>query len=180
MIGMLVPRGQWRASVILALIIASAFPASQLGRAAQDGSVTIRVSYSYVVDRIRPEPQSGIRQNRNLVVVLPGAKNIEEHWSEQSPGRQYQNTSRRVLGGSDSETGGRWHVLGPKRLVRQIDYPQNSTVITVSVTGERSCQVTIGHVLKPGYREFTFPRVGSRQIAYFNQPRAVESTCQIE
>jgi uncharacterized protein (DUF2147 family) len=79
-------------------------------------------------------------------------------------------TARQAAGG----------VLGPKRLVRQIDYPQNRTVITISVTGEKSCQATIGHVLKPGYREFTFPRVGNRQIAFFTQPRAAGSTRQID
>jgi hypothetical protein len=179
MIGMLGLMRRWRASTIVALIVADLVHATRLS-AAQDGVVTIRVSYSYRVDRIRPEPESGILQNRSLSMVLSGPKDIEEHWAEQSPRRRYQSTSRRVLGGGDSETGGRWHVLGPKRLVRQIDYPQNWTIITIAVGGEKSCSATIGHVLKPGYREFTFPRVGDRRIAYFTQPRVVESSCQIE
>src|SRR5258708_33810737 len=102
MIEILVLRGPGQRSTALALTVASVLHATQLGRAAQNDTVTIRASYSYFVDRIRPERQSGISHKRNLIAVLSGAKNIEERWGEQTPRHQYQSPSRRVLGGSAS------------------------------------------------------------------------------
>jgi len=57
--------GRWRASIIAALNVASVLHVTPPSRAAQEGSVTIRVNYSYTIDRIRPEPQNEIFQNRN-------------------------------------------------------------------------------------------------------------------
>jgi hypothetical protein len=142
--------------------------------------VTIRVNYSNVVDRAKPDPKQGIVTNHSLTVTLSGFNNVQEQWDSRSGRSSRQSSSARILGGSETERGGTWKVAGPEQLVRRIDYPQNWTVITIRVTGQTSCEAKIDYVLKPGFKIFTFRRLLSREIAYYSRAQALQSTCQIQ
>jgi hypothetical protein len=142
--------------------------------AASHRDVTIRINYSNTVNRLRPDPEDRLITNHSLTVVLSGLRNIEEKWNSRVGRSARRSSSVRVLGG------GEWRVQGQNSLVRQIEYPQNWTIITVTVTDDKSCKATIDYVLKPGYREFTFPRFRSREIAYYSEAKTTSSTCQIE
>jgi hypothetical protein len=148
--------------------------------AAEQGRVTIHVKYINKFDRLLPNPRDGIVSEHNLTVILSGANEVVEKWDSRSGQLTRQSASQRVLGGSDSERGGRWQVVGPKQLVRRIEYPQNSTIITITVTGEKSCQAAIDYVLKPGYREFTLRMMANQQLAYYRNVRTISSSCEIQ
>jgi hypothetical protein len=163
---------------VMGAVVAGLLFAGSPSHAASD-SVTIRISYSTTIDRARPAPHNGIVTSHSLTVILSGLKNVEEKNDSQSGRSTRQSSKLHVLGGRDKEGGGIWHVLGPKQLVRRIEYPQNWSIMTVTVTGEQSCQVTIQHVLKPGYREFTLKRFVSREIAYYSRVTVTSSSCQI-
>jgi hypothetical protein len=65
-------------------------------------------------------------------------------------------------------------------LVRRLEFPQSWTIATITVTGNSSCRATIQHVLKPGFREYSFRRLQGGGIAYYDRPRVISSTCEIQ
>ena len=148
--------------------------------AATGGAATIRVSYETSINRLRPEPQSGIVTQHNFTVVLSGTKNIEERWDVKVGGNSRQSASVKVLGGSSSEKGGQWRVGNANQLIRRAEYPQNWSITTITLTGPTSCQAAIKNTLKPGFKEYTFRRHLSREIAFYDKPQVKSLTCQIQ
>ena len=55
---------------------------------------------------------------------------------------------------------------------------QNQTITYVRVNG-RNCSATTRYVLKPGFKEFTLPRLASREIAYYSAIHLISSSCRI-
>lgn len=145
---------------------------------AADGQVTIIARYVNSLDRVEPEPQSGIVTRHELTVVLSGGKQIAENWNNQAGRTVNRSASIRILG-ETGERGGAWRVMPGNKLQRSIDYPQNTTLLTIAVDGQ-SCRLDIAYHLKPGFSDYTFRRARSREWAHYREPKAVSRECAIQ
>lgn len=67
-------------------------------------------------------------------------------------------------------------VMGRRHLQAIRSYPNNSVIADLYVTGNE-CVLKIGHQLKPGKRQYTFPSPFGG-IAYCGRPRTVRTSCQ--
>jgi hypothetical protein len=169
--------GTMRQTACAVLVILTVLSATSPSYAASNGSVIIHVSFAATLNRVRPNPKAGIIDHVSLTLVLSGTNTVDEKWDERAGRAEHQSGSVRVLGG---DTGGRWQVVNAKKLIKRLQRPQNWSIYTVTVTGNKSCRATVNYVLKPGYREFTFRLWSTGQIAYYNNIRATNITCTIE
>ncbi len=147
---------------------------------AEDRSVQIDASVTYVFNRLRPNPTSNIPVTHSYQVTLSGANQVDEQRTSQSGTLSYSSQSTRVLGqsGSEGKTGGVWRVAGPHSLVRERDLPQSTETLTIAVQGQ-SCEISVSNRLKPGFSEFKYPRVGSGEWQYFSEPQVTSTSCVI-
>jgi hypothetical protein len=165
---------------IRAFAVAITVGVPSVAAAAPNDTSTIIVTYVNSLDRLNPSPQKGIITQMNLTVALSGQNTIQEKRDSRSGRNSRQSGSVLTLGGSATEAGERWRVTGPKQLVRRSEFPQNWTIITITVTGEKSCQAKIEYHLKPGFSTYTFRRLVSREIAYYSRAEVTSATCQIQ
>jgi hypothetical protein len=140
---------------------------------AEDRSVQIDASVTYVFNSLRPNLTSNIPVTHSYQVTLSGANQVDEQ-------RTSQSGTTRVLGqsGSEGKTGGAWRVAGPHSLVRERDLPQSTETLTIAVQGQ-SCEISVSNRLKPGFSEFKYPRVGSGEWQYFSAPQVTSTSCVI-
>jgi hypothetical protein len=142
-------------------------------------SVTIDASYDMVFDRLRPNPRAAIQAHHTVRVRLSADKKVAEEWFNTTSGLVRRPAYSRVLGERSPEGGvGEWQVAGPSELRRVLNFPQNITTLTISVTGTE-CSLRVSFLLKPNFSEFTYRRVRTREWAYYSQPRILKTQCAI-
>jgi hypothetical protein len=163
-------------TVFIAALLSSNIPYSRA--AAQSDDVTIRISYVFSINRIRPTPQNGIKTQTNLTLVLSGSSTVTERRDTHSGRSSNQGSFSRGLGEAKGSAT-QWTVIGANQLRRIVNYPQNQTIIDVRVSGA-SCQVSVKYVLKPDFKEFMLPRLVTRELAYYDSPRVLSTSCQIK
>jgi len=76
-------------------------------------------------------------------------------------------------------TSAHWTVLGPDKLQRVIEGPQNFLTMTIAVTGT-NCTLEVEYKLKPGFKEFKWRQLRNGQIGFFTQPKVTETKCWIK
>jgi hypothetical protein len=159
--------------------ICLAFVALAAEDACAQDRVTIDGFYENRVTRLRPQPKREIVAQYRVSVVLSAGNQVDESWDSTAGRTRRTKRSTRVLGGSTEETGGSWRVLAENQLQRTIDYPQNVTIITITVNDDRTCKLTTEYELKSGFTEYMFRRWASREWAYFTQPQTMSTRCSI-
>jgi hypothetical protein len=146
---------------------------------AQGGETEIHAEYSATFDRLAPSPRSGITYSHSFDVTLSGDNSVSESADRRS-GRAIDNFNRRrVLGQSGSDGSHlEWRVVGPHKLQRVSNHRQSISRMTITVEGNR-CRFDVSYSLKPGYREFIFPMIGSDTMGKYTRPRVTSTTCSI-
>ncbi len=139
----------------------------------------IHISYSFSLNRVRPSPQNGIVTKTDLTVTLSGSKTVTERRAIQSGRLSNQGSLEAALGAASGGGRVRWTVVSEHELRRIVDYPQNQTITDVRVNG-KSCTAATQYVLKPGFKEFTLPRLASREIGYYTGVHVTSSSCRID
>lgn len=162
----------------MALLLLAAICAAPGTASAAEGQVTITGVYVNILDRIAPRPRSGIESRHEFTIVLSNGKQVTENWNRQS-GRTVRRSSSVKILGETGESGGAWRVVSGDKLQRSFDYPQNITLLTVSVSGQ-SCQLSTEYRLKPGFADYTFRRSRSREWANYDKPRTISTSCVIQ
>jgi hypothetical protein len=151
---------------ILVCTIAGGVPA--------DAATKIKISYSFVYDRIRPEPQKNVRVTSTLDVALSESGAVKE---------DVIRTAGRFSDGFKTGTklgGGQWEVVSEKQLRRAFDQPQSTLVLTISVDDDKKCTLDMKWTLKPEFSEFKFRRITDGTTAFFTEPKVRSTTCSIQ
>jgi hypothetical protein len=154
------------AGQIVTVAIALLITAPRVG--ATQRVTTIDLTYTFVADRLRPEPRADVETARHVLVTLSEGGHVDESLQGKS-GEFSESDSRSARLGQTVE-GAQFHVLGPDRLRRTVKYPQGLEIDTISVIGQ-TCEVGILFKLSPGYREFAMHRLKDGTLAFWSQPR---------
>lgn len=152
--------------LVAGLTVVSVIVATDTALAAQ-----IKASYTMVYDRIRPDPQSGVKVTANFDVTLNESGGVDEQIKRNAGKSNDRFDSKMKLGGG-------WRVTAPNQLQRTISQPQSVLVVTITTSGS-SCTVHPKWTLKSGFNEFKFKRITDQSWAFFTQPQVTSSTCSI-
>lgn len=155
-----------RSFLVAGLAVLSVIVATDTASAAQ-----IKAGYTMVYDRIRPDPQSGVKVTANFDVSLNESGAVAE---------QIKRNAGKANDRFDNKTklGGGWRVTAANQLQRTIDQPQSTLVVTITTSGS-SCAVEAKWILKSGFTEFKFKRITDGSWAFFTQPQVTSTTCSI-
>src|SRR5437879_10043013 len=113
-----------RLFVILAVAACCSFAAADPAFA----QAKIKISYSFMYDRLRPEPQQNVPITNSIDIDLSQSGSVKED-NTRASGRFSDNMKIGV------RLGGEWEVVGSDQLRRTFNHPQSQIVLTVSVTG---------------------------------------------
>jgi len=165
-----------RASCIALLVGMTAWPAAGF---AGDAIIHAKFGYDGVADCQNPAIQ-----NLSVHVEGVGTLTVDRHASLDVTGvamgitvkrEHYEGTlGARPVAVEDGSASLR--VMGRRHLQAIRNYPNNSVVVDMYVTG-KTCVLRIEHHLKPGKRQYTFssPFGG---LAYCSRPRTVKTACE--
>jgi len=137
------------------------------------GKTTIHIAFKYRQENLT-RGWKGDTLDEFTIVLSAGDKIQVTQHSEPS-GRSVQ----RNIQYPDTLGHGRWRVTGPHRLQRVERFPQNITTIDVVVRGTH-CDATMKFSLLPGFKEYTFPQIGSEKLARYAKPLVLASVCSIK
>jgi len=138
------------------------------------GDTVVRISYAEVHDRVLPSPRI-TSTTVALEIHLIANGTVEQHETRASgPGHSNNNLSLRL--GRPREQA--WHVAGPNRLINTRDYYTYTRAIEVTVSGN-SCTARVGYSLKPGQRDYQYPRLNGGARATARSVSAGTVTCSI-
>ena len=157
------------------LAIAAWFTTESLPTFAADGGALIRLTYTEVADRILPFPQV-TSTAVNLEIRLQTGGNVQQDEARAS-GRARGGGKQALRLGKGQQHA--WHVAGPNQLVNVRDYYSYKRAIQVTVSGS-SCTARIGYNLKPGYRDYQYPRLTNGERATARSVSAGNVTCSIQ
>jgi hypothetical protein len=136
-------------------------------------AANIKISYTMMYDRIRPEPQKNVRVTASFNVELAEGGAVKEEINR-SAGPFADNFKNKAKLGD-----GQWDVISEKELRRTIEQPQSTLVLTIAVDG-KSCTVEPKFSLKPGFKEYKFRRITDGTMAFFTEPKIQSTTCTIQ
>lgn len=136
-------------------------------------AATIKVSYTYVNDRISPAPQKNLRITNSYDVVLEESGKVSEEVTR-SAGPFADGFKNKVKLGD-----GQWDVVSENQLRRTFDQPQSTLVLTITVT-DKTCALEPKFSLKPGFNEYKFRRITDGTTALFTEPKVQSTSCTIK
>lgn len=138
---------------------------------AASAATTIKINYTLVYDRIRPEPQRNVRATANFQINLSESGAVSEGLTR-TAGRLSDNFKRGM------KLGNGWQVAGENQLRRVINQPQSTLVLTVTTSGS-SCSLDVNFKLKPGFTEYKLRRITDGSMAFFTEPQIQSKSCSI-
>lgn len=156
----------------LLLVVLIGVFSSLVGSVPAFAQAKIKVSYSLVYDRIRPEPQSNVAVTSRSDIELARSGAVKEE-TTRSAGRFSDNFK------VGTKLGGEWEVMGADQLRRTFDQAQSQLVLTVTVT-DKTCKLDAKFSLKPGFQEYKFKRITDGSWAFFTEPKIQSTTCTIQ
>lgn len=136
-------------------------------------AANIKLSYTLVYDRLRPEPQRNVRVTNSFNVALAQSGAVQEQVSR-SAGRYSDGFKVGAKLGD-----GQWDVVGKNELRRTFDQPQSTLVLTVT-TRDKACSVDVKFALKSGFTEYKFRRITDGTMAFFTEPKIESTRCSIQ
>jgi hypothetical protein len=136
-------------------------------------AANIKISYTMVYDRIRPEPKKNVRVTNSFDVVLAEGGAVKEEINR-AAGPFADNFKNKAKLGD-----GKWDVVSENQLRRTIEQPQSTLVLTITVNG-KSCALEPKFTLKPGFNEYKFRRITDGTMAFFTEPKIQSTTCTIQ
>lgn len=134
-------------------------------------AVTIKASYSMSMQRLRPSP-AAVSPTANFDVTVNEGGGVSEQIR-----RNQGNVNDRF--NNNMKLGSGWRVAGPNQLVRTIDQPQSTLVVTITTSGN-SCTVKPTWTLKPGFSEYKLKQIQDGSWGFFTQPQVTSSSCTIQ
>jgi hypothetical protein len=146
---------------------------------AKAADTQIHAEYTLVYDRLRPDPFKDIHSRISFDVTLSGENTVSETVSRASGSLADQQKATRILGQGNSDGTVIWTVLGPDKLQRVVEQPQNVSTMTIAVTGT-NCTLEVENKLKPGFKEFKWRQMRNGQMGFFTQPKITETKCSIK
>jgi len=169
-----------------AALLACATSSVAAAQTAADKATVIRLRYVTIENRLRPNPESGIRVERTIVARLSPGGEVEEETAGKARRHSADFSMSGRLGGEQSGAGWdpvlgrvRWRVVDSGTLMRVRELEQNVQTITVRVHGS-TCEMTFADELKPGFSDVRNHPLGSRETAYFSVAKLAEASCAIE
>ncbi len=133
-----------------------------------------RFSYDGIANCQQP-PIQNFRFHAEGTAMLSADRTASLDVNSSTTGRTNLNA---VLGRRTEAPGGSTtlNVVGRHTLRAVRDYPNNITIVTMTVRGN-NCSMTIEDRLKPGKRVYTFYS-GSGAIAYCSHPQITRTQCE--
>ena len=171
----MIPAARRSALVLSALLLCVGAPLSRPAMAAE-GETRIEISYTFVADRLDPEPSTGVETQRNITLTLSGGGHVDE--SLQGASGKYRDSRSGSMQLGQTGGGPAFRVLNPHKLQRIVPYAQGLEVDTVSV-GDRACQVEVSFLLQQGAKTFAMHRIKDGSLAHWTKPRVTTSQCTI-
>lgn len=148
------------------------FLALSAAPATASDATTLQLDWTEVVDRVSPNPQSGIVTRKRSSVSLAGTNQISE---------QRSSTSGRFSSGAaiSDRLGGGWRVGNENSLIKSEDYPHHTRTMTVRVSGN-SCRLEVAHTLKPGFTDYVYPMLSRPgQQGTYSRIATLSTACSI-
>ena len=136
-------------------------------------AATIKVSYTYVNDRIRPNPQQNLRITNSFDVNLAESGKITEDITRSAGPFADSLKFKAKLGDGQRD------VISENQLRRTFDQLQSTLVLTITVNG-KSCTLEPKFTLKPGFTEYQFRRITDGTLAFFTEPKIQSTNCTIQ
>jgi hypothetical protein len=133
-----------------------------------------RFSYDGIANCQQP-PVQNFRFHAEGTAVLSADRTANLDVSSSVSGR---TNLKAVLGRKTEAPGGSTtlNVVGRHTLRAVRDYPNNITIVTMSIRGN-DCRMTIEDRLKPGKRQYTFYS-GSGGVSYCSHPQITRTQCE--
>lgn len=153
-------------------IALAAFVFVSLATACSAHAANIKISYTMMYDRLRPEPQKNVRVTNSLDVVLGEGGAVKEEVTRTAGPFADSFKNKAKLGD------GQWDVISENQLRRTFDQPQSTLVLTITVDGKK-CSLEPKFTLKEGFKEFKFRRITDGTMAFFTEPQIQSTTCVI-
>jgi hypothetical protein len=135
----------------------------------------LRLSYVETHDRILPFAE--VTQTSVSVQLRLSADGMLVHLEDRSSGSARGSGKSSLRLGQNADRS--WHVAGPHQLVSIREYYTYSRAIQVTVEGS-SCTAKIGYALKPGARDYQYPRLMNGERATARSVKASNITCSIQ
>ena len=145
-----------------------------LALASAADAANIKISYTMLYDRIRPEPQKNVRVTASFNVELAEGGAVKEEINR-SAGPFADNFKNKAKLGD-----GQWDVISEKQLRRTYDQPQSTMVMTITTIDDKSCKLDVNWTLKSGFNEYKFRRITDGTMAFFTEPKLQSTSCSIQ
>ena len=171
--------GAWRRRGAANLLCAAAFVAASVGAAdgQTDNGATV-IHGHYVEQHYFMEGQHApVAWTWEFTLDLSGKGAIHEEWSgRNNRNREKSDSQQYVLG--EQAGGVAWHVLGPNKLQKTVNFRQHTMTLTIATSGAE-CHLDVTFRLKPGFNDILLPRGGKGKFTNFSLPKTLESSCTI-
>lgn len=155
-----------RSFLTAGFVAVACFGAIDIALAAQ-----IKASYAMAFERIRPNPRP-VNVTANFDVTLNEGGAVSERIQRNSGSANDRFNNSMKLGGG-------WRVAGPNQIVRTIDQPQSTLVVTITTSGS-SCTIAPRWTLKPGFKEYKLKDIDAASWSFYTQPQVTSSSCRIQ
>jgi hypothetical protein len=157
---------------LIALVLVCA--CAVVGTSPALAAAKIKIAYTIVYDRIKPDPQKNVRVTANFDVALAESGDVKENVTR---------AAGKVSDGFKTGTklgNGQWDVISEKQLQRTSDQPQSTMVMTITTIDDKSCKLDVKWALKPGFNEYKLRRITDGTMAFFTEPKVQSTTCTIQ
>ena len=155
-------------------VLAFAVVCTTIINAPAAAAAKIKISYSWVYDRIKPEPQKNVRVTTSLDVALEESGKVNEGVTRTAGSYSDGFKTGAKLGN------GQWDVVSEKQLQRTFDQPQSTVVLTITMVDDKTCKLDMKWALKPGFNEYKFRRITDGTMAFFTEPQVKSTSCSIQ
>ena len=161
-----------RAGLLGASIAATAAPQLAFAQAGA-GPVTFELQWTFQADRIEPNPRNGVMTQFRVAVELSGRNRVSGGVVRDAVRRQAQDVRVR-----EGQLGGNWRVVDASTIQGTRELPQSFNIVTITTSGS-TCSARVEYRLKPGFQDYKFPMVGTRQMGTFRNVHVGHVSCAV-
>jgi hypothetical protein len=134
----------------------------------------ITLTWTESFDRIEPQPQKNILLQQNATLLLNNSKTINHRLQTSYGGAVRWDETFQFSLGKD------WRVLGPNVLRRTNRFPNDVTILQVTVNGN-TCTLTITTKLESGAPYYIRPMISQPgKAGHYSRFDSLNPVCKIE
>lgn len=136
-------------------------------------AAAIKLSYTYVGDRIRPEAKKNVKVTSRLEVPLTDDKAAKDELARTVA----KIAAAHKAGGKFGD--GHWNAISATELRRTFDQPQSTVTMTITMK-DKACAFAVQWALKPGFTDYRLTNPADGTTAFFAEPKLQATTCRVQ